>query len=230
MRESPPLRITPRLILGLGVLAMGLLFTAESLGLTDAELVFDYWPVLLIAIGATKIGGRTTSDKVFAFFWIGAGLWLLTWNLGYIDLNPFELFWPLVLVLFGLFLIFGAQRRRKMASSGSDTTVNIVAVMGGVERQNSSSDFAGGDITAFMGGGRLDLRQARLASDEVELRFFVMWGGYDLRVPPDWDVSMEVLPLLGAAEDKRTHQEKRDDAPRLVLKGVVIMGGVEIKT
>lgn len=229
MTESSSFRVTPRLVLGLGVLAIGLLFTADSFGIGDAGAAFDYWPVLLIAVGATKLGGRTTSDKVFAGFWIGAGIWLLTWNLGYIDINPVEFFWPFVLILFGLSLISGALRRRR-APEGSDSTVNIIAVMGGVERQNSSQAFEGGDVTAFMGGGRLDLRQARLGSDEVELQFFCMWGGYELLVPPDWQVSMEVLPLLGAAEDKRTHQERRDGAPRLVLKGVVIMGGVEVKT
>lgn len=230
MDDSAPLRITPRLVLGLGVLAIGLLFTADSLGLLDADLLFDYWPVLLIAVGATKLGGRTTSDRLFAVFWIALGLWLLTWNLGYVDLDPFELFWPLVIILFGLFLIFGAERRRRTAGSGRDSLVNIVALMGGVERQNSSRSFRGGDVTAFMGGGRLDLRQAELAERETEIRFFVMWGGYELRVPPDWEVSLEVLPLLGAAEDKRTRQEKIEGAPRLVLKGVVIMGAVEVKS
>ena len=229
MTESSFSRVTPRLILGLGVLAIGLLFTADSLGIADAGAAFDYWPVMLIAVGATKLGGRSTSDKVLATFWIGAGIWLLTWNLGYVDVNPVEFFWPFVLILFGLTLISGALRRRT-APAEADSTVNIIAVMGGVERQNSSQAFEGGDVTAFMGGGRLDLRQARLASDAVELQFFCMWGGYELLVPPDWEVSMEVLPLLGAAEDKRTHQERRDGAPRLVLKGIVIMGGVEVKT
>lgn len=228
MSESSPPRLTPRLILGLGVLAIGLLFTADSLGFGDADLVFDYWPILLIAIGATKLGGRTTSDKLFAGIWIGIGLWLLAWNLDYVEINPIEFFWPFVLILFGLSLIFGALRRRQALADG-DSTVNVLAVMGGVERQISSQAFEGGDVTAFMGGGRLDLRQARLASDEVELQLFAMWGGYELRVPPDWDLSMEVLPLLGAAEDKRTHQEKVEGAPRLVLKGVVIMGGIEVK-
>ena len=102
--------------------------------------------------------------------------------------------------------------------------------MGGAQRQNSSQSFAGGDITAFMGGGLLDLRQARLAEGEVELRVFAMWGGYELRVPPDWDLTIDVLPLLGAVEDKRTLSETGDGSQRLVLRGVVIMGGMEIKT
>jgi len=228
MSNSSRARITPRLVLGLGVLAVGILFTADTLGLGSAALVLDYWPVALIAVGATKLGGRSTSDRLFAGVWIGIGLWLLAWNLDYIDVNPFQILWPAVILLFGLFLLFGGRRPGTTGDRG--TTVNVIAVMGGVERKISGRAFEGGDIIAFMGGGKLDLRQAKLAGDEAAIQIFAMWGGYELRVPPEWIVSVEVLPLLGGVEDKRTHQEHVDGAPRLVLKGVVIMGGIEVKT
>ena len=102
--------------------------------------------------------------------------------------------------------------------------------MGGVDRQNNSQQFEGGEITAFMGGGRLDLTHARLDEAGAEIQIFAMWGGYEIQVPPDWEVRTDVLPLLGAVEDKRTLQDKREDSQVLVLKGVVIMGGVEVKS
>ena len=52
--------------------------------------------------------------------------------------------------------------------------------------------------------------------------------GYEVQVPPDWNVSLEVLPLLASVEDKRTQHESREGAPTLVLKGVVIMGGIDV--
>lgn len=220
-------RITPRLVLGLGVMAAGLLLTLDQLDLYDAEIVFDYWPLLLVAIGATRIAGRHLSDKIFAASWIVIGLWLLAWNLDFTDLSPFELFWPLVLILCGLTLIFGA-RRRALSTAEAEDAVNIVAVMGGVDRQNSSARFDGGDVTVCMGGGELDLRQAVLEDDAV-IQVFALWGGYGFRVPPDWNVSMEVVALLGSLEDHRSHHERREGAPTLTLKGVVIMGGLEVK-
>jgi hypothetical protein len=229
MARSTGQRITPRLVVGLGVLAVGLLFTAETLGFGDADLVFDYWPLLLIAVGATSLGGRTRSDRLFAAVWIGLGAWFLAWNLDWIDVSPFQFFWPLVFLTFGLFLLTGGLRRRP-EPRGGEPRLSVIAVMGGIDRRVSSQAFTGGDITAFMGGGKLDLRQARLAEPRVELRIFAMWGGYEIRVPPDWVVSVELLPLLGGVEDKRTHQEHVDAAPTLVLKGVVIMGGVELKS
>jgi len=216
------------LVLGLGVVLVGLILTADRLGFYDARAFLDYWPLILVAVGATKLGGGHTSDKVFAFFWIAIGLWLLAWNLDYMNLNPVEVFWPVVLILFGLTLVFGALRRTR-PSSTSDSRVNVIAVMAGVDRTNSSTDFLGGDVTVFMGGGELDLRQATIETEAV-IQVFTLWGGYEIRVPPDWNVSLEVLPLLAGVEDKRTQHERREDAPTLMIKGVVIMGGIELTT
>lgn len=233
-------RLTPRLVFGLGVLLIGLLLTAESFDLLDADLVWDYWPLLIVAIGATKLGGRSTSDKLFAFIWIGIGLWILAWNLGYLDINPLEFFWPLVLIIFGLNLIFGGSglvigpirlgKERASRTADGDSIVNMVAVLSGVQRRVSSANFEGGEITAFMGGGELDLSEARIApGGEAVLNVFVMWGGFEMKVPADWDLSIEVLPLLGGIDDARKKIERTPDSPRLVLQGVALMGGVEVR-
>ena len=57
---------------------------------------------------------------------------------------------------------------------------------------------------------------------------FVMWGGVEIWVPPDWAVSNQVGLLMGGAEDKSTGTQ--DARHRLVVRGFVLMGGVEIKT
>jgi hypothetical protein len=55
-----------------------------------------------------------------------------------------------------------------------------------------------------------------------------MWGGIEILVPPEWSVVSMGTPILGAFEDK-TRPPQQAGGPRLVVKGVVIMGGVEIK-
>ena len=95
-------------------------------------------------------------------------------------------------------------------------------------RAATSPAFRRGDLVAVMGGIELDLRQAGTDHGEAVIDVFVLWGGIDITVPPDWAVSNQVTPILGGAEDKSTgHQQARH---RLIVKGVVIMGGVEIKT
>ena len=57
---------------------------------------------------------------------------------------------------------------------------------------------------------------------------FAMWGGIEIRVPEDWAVSNQVVPLMGGVEDK-TRPPRGGTAHRLTLRGVAFMGGIEIK-
>ncbi len=55
-----------------------------------------------------------------------------------------------------------------------------------------------------------------------------MWGGIELRVPEDWTVELRGTPLLAGFVDK-TRQPSVPTEKRLVIRGVALMGGVEIK-
>jgi len=56
---------------------------------------------------------------------------------------------------------------------------------------------------------------------------FAMWGGIEVRVPEGWAVENRVFPFLGGVEDRT--RPAPDATQRLVLKGMVVMGGMEIK-
>jgi hypothetical protein len=110
----------------------------------------------------------------------------------------------------------------------TDRYIRAAALLGGVKRRCASRDFRGGDATAVMGGCEIDLREAKIASGEAVLDVFALWGGIDLKVPPDWAVVVRGTPILGAIEDETTAA----GVPKrvtLVIKGFVIMGGVGVK-
>jgi hypothetical protein len=79
-----------------------------------------------------------------------------------------------------------------------------------------------------MGGHDLDLRPARIASGPAVIDLFVWWGGVDIRVPQDWKVSCEALPIMAGIEDQ-TRPPAGEAKGHLILKGLVVMGGVEVK-
>jgi hypothetical protein len=54
-----------------------------------------------------------------------------------------------------------------------------------------------------------------------------MWGGIEIKVPPDWTVVSKVDPILGGYEDKTT--SPKDELKRFVVRGTVVMGGLEVK-
>ncbi len=108
--------------------------------------------------------------------------------------------------------------------------LNEFAIMGGGDRIVRSQDFRGGEVTAIMGGFGIDLRGAAIATDSATVNVFTLWGGVDLKVPEDWNVSISGVPILGVfTNNARAFRQGDAAAKTLFVKGVAIMGGVEVK-
>jgi Cell wall-active antibiotics response 4TMS YvqF len=131
----------------------------------------------------------------------------------------------LVVGLLGSLPIYEAEAERTTTSSGSDT-FDDVAIMGGVKRSNVSSDFKGGEATAIMGGVEIDLRKAAMERDEAVLDVSSVMGGVKVRVPENWTVISKVDTFMGGFKDHTRHPGNEEH--RLILKGTVVMGGLEI--
>lgn len=101
------------------------------------------------------------------------------------------------------------------------------AILGGRKHNNAFEEFVGGDVTAFMGGVDIDLSDSTMRGEEVVLDVFVVMGGINLRIPGDWVVVNDVGILMGGMEDKSRVADMAT-AKRLVVRGSVFMGGMEI--
>ena len=94
-------------------------------------------------------------------------------------------------------------------------------------RRTTSQRFAGGSLTAIMGGIDVDLREADIVGG-ADLSVFTVWGGVEIKVPSTWRVQVNGLQLLGGWTDK-TSPPLDPAAPVLRVHVTAIMGGVEIK-
>jgi hypothetical protein len=159
----------------------------------------------------------------------GVGLWMLLNGVLYFRVNLRDLL-PLILVAFGGYMVwrgFGGERRAR--PSDGHSSFSALAIMGGVARRSSAQDFKGADLTAVMGGCEIDLRQASITpGTEAVIDIFAFWGGIDIKVPEDWTVVTRAMPLMGGVEDK-TRAPQGAPVKRLVIRGIVVMGGVVIK-
>jgi len=237
-----------KLILGIAVVALGLIFTLSNLNLIDSDRYLRFWPVVLIAFGLEKLlQPRASSGRMFGFILAAVGVLLLLRNLAMITWNIWDL-WPLILVLIGFSIVWGALGRRsgrerfrcrpdvsvsfdddaKRRQVDPESTLNISAVFGGDERVVTSQGFRGGTVSTIMGGCDIDLRQASIAQGEAILDVSVVFGGVEIRVPEDWKVVLRVNSILGGVEEK-TRKPIGDAAKTLVITGSVIFGGVEIR-
>jgi hypothetical protein len=229
----PPRRLTAQVVVGLLVVLFGLLLTAGNLGWVDRRQVLGlirYWPLAISAIGVSKLlSADVRSSRVFAGTLIFFGLWLTAGQVYTFRVHVFQ-WWPLLLVLGGVWLIARAwDREREVPALGArDAGGSEFAFWSGVKRRVASADFKRADLTAVMGGIEMDLRQASTASGDAVIDVFAMWGGIEITVPPDWAIINHIVPIMGGVVDKSTGTQAA--AHRLHLHGVVLMGGVEIKT
>jgi hypothetical protein len=120
-----------------------------------------------------------------------------------------------------------AMGLRTGVPGSADQTVSDLAFWAGIERKVNSSLFRRADLTAIMGGIQIDFRQAAINGEAV-IDLFVLMGGVEIKVPPDWVVSNQAIAIMGGAQDKTTGPA--DSRHRLVLRGFVMMGGIEVKT
>jgi hypothetical protein len=88
-----------------------------------------------------------------------------------------------------------------------------------------------------MGGTTLDLRQAVIPpGEEAVIDVVALMGGCEIAVPASWTVATPIVPVMGGVEDKRLpplpvpHDSGAPPPPRLVIRGFLMMGGIQIKS
>jgi hypothetical protein len=248
----PRTRMTARMVLGLVVMGLGALWTLDNLGLVESEPILRWWPALIVALGLGKLLGLGLRRQVAAgvvFTLIGTVV--LAGSLGLADVNLFTL-WPLSLILVGFAMLARSAGRRRgdvplrgwfrgdrgdrvgvtteaePRIEDASAQLGTFAIWSGVQRKVISQEFRGGEVTAVMGGAEVDLRGAKPVEGGAVIDVFVCWGGVDFRVPDHWKVVNEATVLMGAVEDK-SKTPPPDARETLIVRGMVVMGGVEIK-
>src|SRR6185295_3589420 len=89
-------------------------------------------------------------------------------------------------------------------SADGQARLSLFAVWSSFRRTSNASPFRGGDITAIMGGGQLDLRLATIPTgEEAVIDIVAVMGGVEILVPSTWEVSTPIFPFMGGVEDKR---------------------------
>jgi hypothetical protein len=141
---------------------------------------------------------------------------------------------------------FGERVHRKWQNPGnySETgspRLNEVNIFWGGKRRIIAKNFTGGEIVAIFGGFDIDLRESDMLGDQIEIEVVTIFGGGDIRVPVGWEVVMDTVGIFGGCGDRTFHPDRSvpgatnpDGSPvvqpkRLIVKGVAIFGGLNIK-
>jgi predicted membrane protein len=219
------------------VVAIGCMLLLDNLGIVRFHDVWQYWPVLLIAYGVSRV---VDSHSPSGYVWGGVvaliGAFLLLDTLDIIVFN-FAVIWPLLLIAFGLSVLVRALERNRIGFGGAGVPSSTSPVVGthaffsdsksGTETQ----DFHGGEATAIFGAARFDLRNASMTIDEARIDVNVVFGEAEVRVPETWSVVNRASAIFAGVNDKTIHPKPDPNVktPRLVITGVVVFGGITLR-
>ena len=226
-----------RNIAGIVLVVIGGLLLMNTMDIVDFSMshyIFS-WKTLLIAIGLVIIAKRKNQVTGYIFIGVGVVFWALYFSGYYVSFG--KVFLPLMLIIIGFVII---TRRGRMEKHGrkmrnEDGSINTdyiddVSILGGGVRRIQSQNFKGGTITAIFGGSEFDLKTAVISPEGSVIDVFTMFGGTKLIIPEDWEVKSDALSLFGGFSDKRQEQPANIEVKKtLLIKGIVLFGGVEIK-
>ena len=214
----------------------------EAIGLRNVvrsliSLFFDLIPVGFIGVGVYWLNhSEQTKKPMMAWFLIGFGIVALTSQFGWFGLSTGSLYLPMWLVFVAVVIlnpkkIFPKAFNVRSGDVNEETTsLRLFALMGGGELNYTTKHLSGGEITAIMGGYKIDLSKADMEGSTIELQLLCFMGGVEIIVPPNWEVEKQAVCIMGGFSDKSRCLAEELNLPRkrLIINGFALMGGGEI--
>lgn len=227
---------SPRLVLGVGVILFGLVLLLDQIEVLHnsrvLEFLSDLWPLILVAVGVAKLRQNESGNNASGYILVILGAFLLLVTLGHGHFA--DLIWPAILVTGGIAIVLNALRQHRRVPpelQHSEHFTQGTAIFSGFKHRVMSQTFKGGELTAIFGGFELDLRQAAMEGDSARLDLFILFGGGEIRVPEGWDVQVQATAIAAGIDNKAAilPVEGSGNRPKLVITGIMLFGGAEIK-
>lgn len=236
-----------KIAFGATILSAGVILLLFNFGYLDnsyKDIVFS-WQSLIIALGFINLFSKDNWYTGFILILIG-GLFLaplctdISFSIGDVAL-------PVGLIAIGLLVLFKkkspfkekikekikhAKEHGVFCEEKDEDTASLddVNVFSGGRKVITDPLFEGGSAVNIFGGLELDLRQTTLLNDNTIIEVVNIFGGLSIIIPPSWEVKTETISILGGFMDKRTEIVPSEDSKKLIIKGVNIFGGGELKT
>lgn len=198
-------------IWGIAIIALGIIFGGNAIGLFNINVFFDGWWTLFIIVPSV-VSLFTEKEKLSSLVFLAAGIILL---LAAQNVFSFEVAWKVILavllVAIGIGIIFKSVFRgnndkeveKKVQDLKDDKTMDSqMAVFSGSDRTYNDEEFTGANLMAVFGGVDLDLRNAKFTKDVV-IKAFCLFGGIEILVPEDVQVKIKSGFIFGGASDDR---------------------------
>lgn len=234
-----------RLFMAIVLIVAGTLLFLDNIGVLPIHNIWDFWPVILIAVGVSKLTCRTASQRLWGTFLILFGALFLLLSLHVFVIRSWDRSWPisLLLIAFGFVALIrtiesGQAARPRVGFPGgpvalSGNFLDEHSVFGSVKRRLDTTNFSGGHIQCVFGSVEVDLRYVQLPPTEkaVTVDIDCIFGTAKIRVPDSWVLSIQAAAVLGNIEDKTIPGRAKAgvEPPVLIITGQSVFGTIEVE-
>ncbi|WP_254841072.1 LiaF transmembrane domain-containing protein [Natronomonas marina] len=217
---------TSQVLLGLLVVLVGVLLLLDTTGVIGTDDLLSFVPLAFVLVGVWALVQSRFRNVVGPLLLVAVAGAAQLVTLGYATVGEVLVYWPVLVIALGLSIALGQYRSRVRPTD--DEFTSAFAAFGGVEKRSTSKAFTGADLTAIFGGTELDLRDAAVADPPARINAVALFGGVDVVVPREWNVRLDVLPILAGASDDRPRRESEHETVDLVVTGFAAFGGVTV--
>lgn len=224
---------TKNILLGLLLVALGLIFGLNALGLTDIDVFFDGWWTLFIIVPCT-VGLFRERDKTGNLIGLTIGVLLLLVCQDFLSFGTIlKLIFPAILVIAGLSIIFKGALGDRAAHQFINAHKNDVgsgeycSTFSGQKLHFNGEYFRGVKLSAVFGSIDLDLTGAIIDHD-VLIDASAVFGGIDIIVPQNYRVKICSNSVFGSVSEEHSHATG-EGFPTVYVNGTCVFGGVSIK-
>ncbi len=227
-----------KFVVGTILILVGVLFLLQSFNLLPFEVgsIIFSWRFIIFIIGVIIL--INSENKTFGIILTAFGSILLLQKIFTdIDINS-KFIWGIIIIGLGIYIIVRSSRIKFYSKTDgqlnktSTDFLDDLAIFGGGEKVITSENFKGGNITAIFGGSEIDLTSCKLAEGNNVLNVTAIFGGTTIIVPKNWNVVLNLTPIFGGFSNKIRREPNAivDQTRTLLIKGVAIFGGGEVKS
>lgn len=222
-------------IVGLAFIAAGAIIILSNMGILSLELkrILISWQMLIIVISLLVFASK--NFKAGAILLTVGAFFILPLIPG-IDSDFSKNFWPFLLVVLGVIIIFSPKKKEARVdfepvdTISKDGFINQSFFFNGSDQSFVGPVFKGGSISVGFGGTKLDLRKTELPENQdVVLKISGFCGGATILVPEDWNVEFINSSVFGGGNDSRPKNTLRNSSKKLIINVECVFGGVDIK-
>ncbi len=216
-----------RIIFSMTLIILGVGLLIDAFGLWDfGNVMADWWALIVIAIGLYKIS-KDRHSIFNGFIILIFGVLLLASSLDFIQAGFWDIFWPMLIILIGLKLVFDSSHKFNSRKKKSEDN-EIISIFSSSKHVINDSNIGDGEVNCVFGSVYLDYRNVENPPELIKLEVNSIFGSVKIKVPLQWSLEAQGMPVFGELSDETMHSADSSEITTLRIYYYSIFASIKI--